>query len=157
MANNTDSGEGTLGCLGLLFLLFIFLSFVHYGFGVIAFIIFALLIIGANYKSSSSNKNTATSNNTIPANAPDDLDNILRELGNGEIKDPVTQEIFRPSEKVYLCYIHRLAYHEDSWTEMGRKCMVCGNATHTKIHTLSPSLEVRRMDVIHKIEFRDIE
>lgn len=67
---------------------------------------------------------------------PDDIDNILRDLSNGEIKDPITQETFIPGDTVYLCHRHRLAYHEDSWNETERKCTDCGNGAHTKKYTL---------------------
>ncbi|GAB4304746.1 MAG: hypothetical protein Fur0025_46600 [Oscillatoriaceae cyanobacterium] len=81
------------------------------------------------------------------------------ELSNGEIKDPVTQEIFRPGENVYLCHVHRLAYHEDSWQEMGCRCMVCGNNGHTKSYTLPQPIAFPKADAHRKIEieFRDIE
>jgi hypothetical protein len=92
--------------------------------------------IGAN----STNSTSTTSK--VPANVPDDLDNILMYLSKGEIKDPVTQEIFYAGETVYLCHRHRLAYHEDSWQEMGCKCMVCGNDAHTKVHILSREFEI---------------
>ncbi|GAB4304742.1 MAG: hypothetical protein Fur0025_46590 [Oscillatoriaceae cyanobacterium] len=60
---------------------------------------------------------------------PDDLDNILREVIG--TKDLWSQDTFMPGEQVYLCRLHRLAYHEDSWIESGNKCYVCGNDAHT--------------------------
>ncbi|MEH1781769.1 MAG: hypothetical protein V7L26_22195 [Nostoc sp.] len=177
MANNTDNGASCL----VRFFGFLVVSFLVKSIGFSG--VLALLILGffayvavviivsivkaiiklfqplstANTSSSTTNTNSASINFTVSPDIPDDLDNILRELSNGEIKDPVTQDIFCSGEKVYLCHVHRLAYHEDSWIEIGRKCMVCGNATHTKTHVLSPPVQVRRMDVIQSIEFRDIE
>ncbi len=67
---------------------------------------------------------------------PDDLDNILIEISQGEIKDPVTGEQFQPGQKVYLCHLHRLAYHEDSWEDNGYKCIHCQDDNKTKLYTL---------------------
>ena len=64
-----------------------------------------------------------------PPPPPDDLDNILREVIG--TKDLRSQDPFMPGEQVYLCRLHRLAYHEDSWIESGRKCYECGNDAHT--------------------------
>lgn len=153
MANNTDNGAGCL----VRFLSFLVASFLVKSIGlpgVLALLILgffaylAVVIIVSIVKAiiklfqPSSTANTTNpesiSFTASPPDIPDDLDNILRELSNGEIKDPVTQDIFCSGEKVYLCHVHRLAYHEDSWIEIGHKCMVCGNATHTKTHVLSP-------------------
>lgn len=67
-------------------------------------------------------------------NTPDDLDNILSDVIG--TKDPFTQEQFEPRQKVYLCRRHRLAYHEDTWREIGCKCTFCGNSTHTALYVL---------------------
>lgn len=67
--------------------------------------------------------------NFLNPNVPDDLDNILR--GVIDTRDLYSQEIFMAGEQVYVCRLHRLAYHEDSWIELGHKCPVCGNDAHT--------------------------
>jgi hypothetical protein len=67
---------------------------------------------------------------------PDDINNILQDLSDGEIKDPITQEPFKPGDTVYLCHRHRLAYHQDSWDDRGRQCIDCKNDAHTKKYTL---------------------
>lgn len=67
--------------------------------------------------------------NFLDPDIPDDLDNILRDVIGA--KDLLTQETFIAGEQVYLCRLHRLAYHEDSWIELGHKCPVCGNDAHT--------------------------
>ncbi len=64
----------------------------------------------------------------------DDLDNILMNVIGSS--DPCSQEIFRPGQKVYLCRLHRLAYHEDSWREIGKKCADCENDEHTGLYEL---------------------
>jgi hypothetical protein len=69
---------------------------------------------------------------------PDDLDNILRNVIG--TKDLCSQEIFHPGEKVYLCRRHKLAYHEDSWRDLGCQCPTCGNAAHTGDYTLPGSI-----------------
>jgi hypothetical protein len=139
------------------------LALLLFGFCAYVVVVIIVSIVGAIIKlfQSSSTANTTNPESIIftvsQPDIPDDLDNILREISSGEIKDPVTQDVFCSGEKVYLCHVHRLAYHEDSWIEIGRKCMVCGNATHTKTHVLSLPVQVRRMDVIQSIEFRDVE
>lgn len=75
---------------------------------------------------------------------PEDAKEILENVAKGEIKDPVTQEIFKPGEKVYLCDIHLFAYHEDSWDEVGCKCMECGNDDNTKEYTV-PKLNEKQL------------
>ncbi|MCL1471001.1 hypothetical protein [Argonema antarcticum] len=158
MANNTDNGQGCLGCLAIVFLI---LGFTHPGWWVALFI---LIVSAPNSQSSSSNtsssssSNTSSSTSTILPDLPDDLNNILIDISSGEIKDPVTQEIFRPGEQVYLCYTHKLAYHEDSWREMGCKCMVCGNNAHTKLHTLPVPVQIKKRNTNDlQIEFRQLE
>ena len=152
MAQNDNSGQGCLGCLTFVFLL---LGFVHPGWWIAAFILWV--------NSNNSQPSTTTSSRSEPIPPldapPDDLDNILMDLSNGEIKDPVTQEIFHPGEKVYLCHVHRLAYHEDSWTEMECRCMVCGNNAHTRFYILPVPVNIYTLDIGEKlqIEFRDIE
>lgn len=67
--------------------------------------------------------------NFLIPDIPEDLDNILK--GVIDTKDLYSQEIFIAGEQVYLCRLHKLAYHQDSWIELGRQCPVCGNNTHT--------------------------
>lgn len=156
MATNQDnSGQGCAGCL------FIALILLGFGFPFCWAIAFIWIIIAA-IAGLSGRKLSAPA--PSPSPPPDDLNNILMDLSNGEIKDPVTQEIFRPGEKVYLCHVHRLGYHEDSWQEMGCRCMVCGHNAHTKEYTvpqsMPQSIELPKLDpeiLLQEIEFRDIE
>lgn len=149
MANSQNNG-----CQGCLFSALVILAF---GFPVL----WIVVIIWALIEGSSEQKVYAPTSSTSPTTSPppDDLANILNDLSNGEIKDPVTQEIFRPGEKVYLCHVHRLAYHQDSWQEMGCRCMVCGNNAHSKDYTLPQPIAFPKVnaDVELEIEFRDIE
>ena len=69
---------------------------------------------------------------------PDDLDNILRDVIG--TKDLCSQDIFHPGEKVYLCRLHKLAYHENSWRYLGCQCPVCGSPAHTGDYTLPGSI-----------------
>lgn len=168
MANNTSNNQG---CLIGLFILFLVLGFGFWGFWIVAYLIYLAINNKSQPSSPSSNTSRASPSAntsrastktsepppTISPSVPDDLDNILRDIANGEIKDPVTQDIFHPGEKVYLCGIHRLAYHEDSWREMGCKCMVCGNNTHIKMYSLPIPMNIQQQDVSKLIEFRDIE
>lgn len=148
MTNGLHRGYG----YGILLLLLLFsFGFVNEGFWVLAvigLIVFAFILsVNISRHSLQSPQSHQTTIDCKPEpsppiilpNLPDDLDNLLKDLSNGEIKDPVTQDIFRPEEKVYLCHVHRLAYHEDSWKEMGCRCMVCDNNSHTKFYVL-PSL-----------------
>lgn len=139
--SKSEENEGCASCLGCLLLIgLIVLAFKFPIFGIPCIIIFIIAGItgqAEEHKTSSS----ASSSKQSPepsqvANAPDDLSNILQDLSNGDIKDLVTQERFRPGERVYLCHIHRLAYHEDSWNEIGFKCTVCGHNKHTKEYTV---------------------
>ncbi|MDJ0717688.1 MAG: hypothetical protein QNJ54_26275 [Prochloraceae cyanobacterium] len=88
----------------------------------------------------SSNLTQSPTYTVSPPNIPDDINNILENLAKGEIKDPVTQEAFTPGDKIYLCLSHRLAYHQDSWQEIGCKCISCNHSHHIKIYTLPVSL-----------------
>jgi len=149
MANSQNNG-----CQGCLFLALFILAF--------AFpVLWIFVIIWALIEGSSAQNVYSPTSSTSPTTSPppDDLANILNDLSNGEIKDPVTQEIFRPGEKVYLCHVHRLAYHQDSWQEMGCRCMVCGNNAHSKDYTLPQPIAFPKVnaDVELEIEFRDIE
>jgi hypothetical protein len=72
--------------------------------------------------------------NFLDPSVPDDLDNILRSIIG--TRDLYTQDIFNPGERVYLCRRHKLAYHEDSWGELGCQCSVCGNDLHTGSYDL---------------------
>ena len=147
MAQNENSDQGCLGCLILVFIL---LGFVHPGWWVVVFI---LGWIAGN----SNNSQTSTTGEDWELGIVE-LNNILMDLSNGEIKDPVTQGIFRPGERVHLCHVHRLAYHEDSWTEMGCRCMVCGNPAYTKVYVLQNPVNIN-VNIAERlgIEFRDIE
>ncbi|MCT7952761.1 hypothetical protein NG798_23450 [Ancylothrix sp. C2] len=149
-----QKGNSAQGCLGFFKWLFIFVGFFNAEWWLFAFIAFILESIANNFQPSTT---TTPSPDPSPP-IPDDLDNILMDLSNGEIKDPVTQEIFHPGEKVYLCHVHRLAYHDDSWQEMECKCMVCGNSAHTKLYVLPHPVNIN-LDIAKrlKIEFRDIE
>lgn len=60
---------------------------------------------------------------------PDDLDNLLRDVIG--TKDFCSQETFIAGEYIYFCRLHKMAYHEDSWDEVDRRCPVCGNDAHT--------------------------
>lgn len=70
----------------------------------------------------------------LDSNKPDDIENILSDVIG--TKDPYTQERFEARQTVYLCRLHRLAYHEDTWTAIGRKCLHCRNADHTTLYVL---------------------
>ena len=176
MATNQDnSGGGDLGCSIFIFIVLIILVF-GFGFEIPFFffiISFSQIINALVNREVSAPTSAPTSEPTSaptsapspsPSPPPDDLNNILMDLSKGEIKDPVTQEIFRPGEKVYLCHVHRLGYHEDSWQEMGCKCMVCGNNAHTKEYTVPQSMQ-QPIDfpkqepeiLLEEIEFRDIK
>lgn len=67
--------------------------------------------------------------NFLIPDIPDDLENILKSVI--DTKDLYSQELFLPGEQVYLCRLHKLAYHEDSWIELGHQCPVCGDHAHT--------------------------
>ncbi|NET45197.1 hypothetical protein [Okeania sp. SIO2B3] len=137
-----------MGC----FLSFIFflLGFANWGFWVLAVL---FLFIGRASKPSSSSQ-TVSKN---PEIVPDDLDNILQSLSQGEIKDPVTQETFRSGQKVYLCHTHRLAYHEDSWQEMGCRCMVCGHNRNTRDYILPTPIQITRNKTNDLIQWDDLK
>lgn len=148
MANSQDNG-----CRGYLFLVLFILGL---AFPVFWIIVFIWIFLESIFEEQVYSPTSSTSPSTSPP--PDDLANILNDLSNGEIKDPVTQEIFRPGEKVYLCHLHRLAYHQDSWQEMDCRCMVCGNNAHTKDYTLRQPISFQKIkDVELEFEFRDIE
>jgi hypothetical protein len=70
----------------------------------------------------------------LDSNTPDDIENILSDVIG--TKDPYTQERFEARQRVYLCRVHRLAYHEDTWTAIERKCLHCSNADHTTLYVL---------------------
>lgn len=146
-----NSAAGCLGCLSLFFVVCIIFGFFNSGWWVLAFFL-SILIVAAQSSSSSSNtsssssntssSNTLSSNSTISPSVPDDIDNILKLLVTGEIKDYVTEKNFSPGEKVHFCRLHRLAYHEDSWRDIGCKCTLCGNAVHTGFYTLPVPIEI---------------
>lgn len=148
MANSQDNG-----CLGCLFSALVILAFVC---PLLWIIVGIWLFLESGFGQKVYSPTASTSPTTSPP--PDDLANILNDLSNGEIKDPVTQEIFRPGEKVYLCHLHRLAYHQDSWQEMECRCMVCGNNAHTKDYTLPQPISFQKIkDIELEFKFRDIE
>lgn len=148
--------------LRYIFFGFILLGFVSSWFWGAAFLL--CLVPAINYLRSplssttiSSRSNTSDSTYTVSLDTPDDIDNILMEITNGEIKDPVSQDIFHPEENIHFCLDHRLAYHEDSWQLMGFKCMVCGHSRNTKIYQLPGTIELSKMKDNESIYFRDIE
>lgn len=139
------------------------LGFANPGLWIVAFV---LMIIAGNSQSSSSSASGSSSSSdsssataTLSPHPPDDLDNLLVDISRGQIKDPVTLGIFQPGQKVYLCYTHRLAYHEDSWKEMGCKCMVCNHDRMVKAHILPVPIDFKKRDLAKElgIEFRDLE
>jgi hypothetical protein len=168
MNNNIDNSDSTLGCL---FLLFIFLGFLSPSYWLLAFCIWIIQHVvsyshnsNINIESTDSDTYTidyerqtslrtfntrkiaATNNYLISTPAPDDLENILQDISNGEIKDPITQEIFTPGETVYLCHRHRLGYHEDSWKEVGNQCIICGHSTHSKKYIVPLSNKIESVN-----------
>ncbi|MCL2925511.1 MAG: hypothetical protein MGF17_13065 [Trichodesmium sp. MAG_R04] len=94
--------------------------------------------IDVNTTRSINKPETVIDENFFNQNVPDDLNNILTTVIGS--KDPLTQDIFSPGETVYFCRRCRLAYHEDSWIEMERKCRDCSNA-HIRQYTLPFPLE----------------
>jgi hypothetical protein len=138
-----------MGCF-LFFTFFIF-GFAHWGFWVLA--VLFLFIGGIASKPSPSSQSASQNLKKVP----DDLDNILQSLSQGEIKDPVTQETFRPGEKVYLCHTHRLAYHEDSWQEMGSRCMVCGHDKNTRDYILPGPIQIPTKKPNELIQWKDLK
>ena len=133
------------------FYTFCILGFTHWGFWVLA--VLCLFLGGIASKPSPSSQ-------SVPKNlekVPDDLDNILQSLSQGEIKDPVTQETFRSGEKVYLCHTHRLAYHEDSWQEIGSICMVCGHNRNTRDYILPSPIQIPKNRTNNLIQWKDLK
>ena len=146
------------GCSGCLYIGLIILTFIYppIFLPVILGIFFYLLVNSAREISNdiviryngetqssssrrfSSDRSHSSTYTVSPPNVPDDIDNILENLTKGEIKDPVTQEAFIPGETVYLCLSHRLAYHQDSWQEIGYKCICCNHSHHTEIYIIPP-------------------
>lgn len=76
----------------------------------------------------------------------DDIEAILKKLIEDDIKDQVTGENFKPGEGVYFCTSHKLAFHEDSWEFLGRKCSVCNHSHHASFHIL-PNLTSTDTDI----------
>ncbi|MBW4513464.1 MAG: hypothetical protein KME64_44470 [Scytonematopsis contorta HA4267-MV1] len=172
MNNNTDTPDSTLGCL---FLIFIFMGFLSPSYWILAFAVWAIeRVVSYSPNSSTSIENsdndtyttidyerqvsprvinyskTQNTNNYLTATAvPDDLENILQDISNGEIKDPITQEIFTPGETIYLCHHHRIGYHEDSWKEVGNQCIVCGSSVHSKRYTLPLSNKSNKTESVN--------
>lgn len=125
------NGEGCLGCFISTIILIVLISI-----GPIGWIILVILgIIGAI--SNNSQSSSPTSSPPEPkVIIPDDINNILMDLSQGEIKDMISQETFKPGEKVYFCSVHRLAYHEDSWQYIEHKCPVCSHGNNIKVYTV---------------------
>ena len=145
-----------MGCLLSLSFIFFILGFFHPWFWVFA-VVMLLNAIGSSSSSSqpSSSSQTASKNLEI---VPDDLDNILQSLSEGEIKDPVTQETFKPGQKVYLCRTHRLAYHEDSWESIGRKCTECGHDRSVRHYILPTPIQIpAKKQANELIQWEDLE
>ncbi|MDJ0717687.1 MAG: hypothetical protein QNJ54_26270 [Prochloraceae cyanobacterium] len=115
--------------------------------------------ISSSTRISSPNQSQSSTYTVSLANVPDDIDNILENLAKGEIKDPVTQEAFIPGETVYLCLSHRLAYHQDSWQEIGYKCICCNHSHHVEIYIIPPCQVTnnfnKKDDLSNLIKFED--
>ena len=110
-------------------------------------ILVILMIVGAldNNSASTSTPSSSSSSNTPVVVAPDDLNNILIDISQGEIRDMISQETFHPGETVYLCLSHRLAYHEDSWQFNNCKCSVCGHRNNTKTYTVPAPVDINQI------------
>jgi len=143
------SGVGCIFCM----ILFV-LGFSHYGWWIL---LLGLIIWASSNNATSSTQDPDDLADKIFGGVPDDIDNILKDLSMGDIKDPITLDKFHPGETVYLCHVHRLAYHEDSWREMNCRCHVCGNNSHIKQHTVPLSIPIRQRDISHLIQFRDLD
>jgi hypothetical protein len=86
-----------------------------------------------NIRNSSPSSTPAVGFNKVP----DDIKNLLKMvIGN---RDTLTQDKFLPGQKVYFCRRCRLAYHEDSWKELDRKCSNCKKSDKTGFYTLPNS------------------
>ena len=162
MANNKDGGDN-LGQGCCLFMVAIPLALFGLGFkfhllwwilGVITFLIICVII-----SPSSSPDNKVIKPGEDLSNLSEEVANVLADLSNGQITDQVSQETFKPGDKAYLCHVHYLAYHEDSYQDIGRKCMECGNNTHIKEHTVPQPIASTNggSDSSLNIEFTDIK
>jgi hypothetical protein len=144
--SNNNSNSGCYGWLGIIYLLAL-IAWFPIGWIIIAIII----VIGAisnnssNGSSSSSSQSSSSSKSTSIAAPPDYLHNILIDISQGEIRDMISQETFRPGEKVYLCSVHRLAYHEDSWQYNNCQCSSCGHGNSTKAYTVPSPIDLRQI------------
>lgn len=169
MSQTQSISSGGCGCLlviVLLVIVFFILGFTSSWWWFVIAISVVLFVLGlgisanelsGSSSSSSTNKKDSFSSYSINSGVSEDIQNTLIELSKGEIKDPVTQEVFRPGETVHLCLVHKLAYHEDSWKEIGCKCDSCGNDAQTKIYTLPVAMEFDKKKVSQLIDFRDID
>ncbi|MCA2703336.1 MAG: hypothetical protein IM500_23920 [Microcystis sp. M179S2] len=149
--SNNNSNSGCSGWLGIIYLLALIAWFP------IGWIILAILIVIGAISNNSSNgsrssggsksqsSSTSPSRNTPVVAFPDDLHNILIDISQGEIRDMISQEPFRPGEKVYLCSVHRLAYHEDSWQYNNCQCSSCGHGNSTKAYTVPSPIDLRQI------------
>ena len=147
--SNNNSNSGCSGWLGIIYLLALIAWFP------IGWIILAILIVigaisnnsssrnSSNSQSSPSTSSSLANKNVVPI--PDDLNNILIDISQGEIRDMISQEPFRPGEKVYLCSVHRLAYHEDSWQYNNCQCSSCGHGNSTKAYTVPIPIDLRQI------------
>ncbi len=136
----------------------IYSAFVSWGWigALITVILPIILIIGIGYFLNTTTNSSSSSLSSSPSSPPpphvnfpipDDINNILIEISKGEIKDPVTQEGFTPGQKVYLCHLHRFAYHEDSWQDNGYKCIQCGDGNKTKLYTLPTPINLEQNQI----------
>ncbi|MCZ8247397.1 hypothetical protein [Microcystis sp.] len=149
--SNNNSNSGCSGWLGIIYLLALIAWFP------IGWIILAIIIVIGVISNNSSNgsrssggsksqsSSTSPSRNTPVVAFPDDLHNILIDISQGEIRDMISQEPFRPGEKVYLCSVHRLAYHEDSWQYNNCQCSSCGHGNSTKAYTVPSPIDLRQI------------
>lgn len=149
--SNNNSNSGCSGWLGIIYLLAL-IAWFPIG-GIILAIIIVIGVISNNSSngsrssggSKSQSSSTSPSRNTPVVAFPDDLHNILIDISQGEIRDMISQEPFRPGEKVYLCSVHRLAYHEDSWQYNNCQCSSCGHGNSTKAYTVPSPIDLRQI------------
>ncbi|NCR65287.1 MAG: hypothetical protein GPJ15_02250 [Microcystis aeruginosa G11-06] len=147
--SNNNSNSGCYGWLGIIYLLALIAWFpIGWIILAIGFVIVAISNNSSSRNSSNSQSSPSTSSsfankNVVPI--PDDLNNILIDISQGEIRDMISQETFRPGEKVYLCSVHRLAYHEDSWQYNNCQCSSCGHGNSTKAYTVPSPVHLRQI------------
>ncbi len=162
MTDNKNSGDDWVpGCclviLATPIALFYFGFQFHFLWWILGAIIFFILWGITAIVSSPDNKVIKPGEDL--SNLSEEVANVLTNLSNGQITDQVSQETFKPGDKAYLCHVHYLAYHEDSYQDIGRKCMECGNNTHIKEHTVPQPIASTNggSDSSLNIEFTDIK